>query len=173
MLEFLEKFWLLGLIVGLFIMLLAAFNFAEIAKTKGHSYGKYFAWCFFTGIIGWIMVIALPNQADEMQTDLAEAEKAKTVKVVRILTITILVIALMMWIGVSVHDTKVKEEQSQIEYIQDLENWRNDTLKELNEMEKIPGYLRNEQQKKDIQALWKRYKTLGETIAEEKEKMRP
>lgn len=45
------------LIVDYFI----ADEFRMIAQCKGYCGRKYFWWCFFTGIIGYLMVIALPN----------------------------------------------------------------------------------------------------------------
>lgn len=163
MFEFLSKFWFLALIVWLFILLLAAFNFAEIAKTKGHSYGKYFAWCFFTGLIGWIMVIALPNQANEMQTDLAEAEKAETIKVVRILTIAIVVIALIVWIGVSANDAREKAHEEKIQRIEFLENTIDKYQRKLNELKYVAPENRGTQWENDREA----YKGMIETCEEQ------
>lgn len=49
-------------LLGLVIDLIAAIKFRDIAESKGHDGGQYFWWCFLTGIIGWAMVIALPDQ---------------------------------------------------------------------------------------------------------------
>lgn len=38
-------------------------EFYAIAKMKGHPQKKYFWWAFWLGIVGWAMVIALPNRA--------------------------------------------------------------------------------------------------------------
>lgn len=163
MLEFLDKFWLLGLVAGLFILLLAAFNFAEIAKTKGHSYGKYFAWCFFAGLIGWIMVIALPERADKVQTDLAEAEKAETIKVVRILTIVIVVIALIVWIGVSVNNAREKAQEDKIKRIEFLEETIDEYQNKLNQLNYVSPRDRTTQWENDRKA----YKGMIEACEEQ------
>ena len=58
--------FLVGLIsigVVLVIDYFAASKFEEIAEMKGHS--GYFAWCFWLGIIGWCMVIALPDRSNK------------------------------------------------------------------------------------------------------------
>jgi hypothetical protein len=40
----------------------AAKQFDEIARMKGHTNSKYFWWCFWLGVFGWAMVIALPDR---------------------------------------------------------------------------------------------------------------
>lgn len=40
----------------------AAKQFHEIAKMKGHPERKYLWWCFWLGMIGWLMVVALPDR---------------------------------------------------------------------------------------------------------------
>lgn len=56
------------LVLTFFFMLmidwLAAEHFYEIAKMKGHPEKKYFWWCFWIGMIGWPMVIALPDRSN-------------------------------------------------------------------------------------------------------------
>ena len=42
------------------ISAITARKFDHIANAKGHS--GYFGWCFFLGVIGWAMVIALPDR---------------------------------------------------------------------------------------------------------------
>lgn len=37
-------------------------EFRNIARYKGYCDRKYFWWSFFTGIIGYLMVIALPER---------------------------------------------------------------------------------------------------------------
>ena len=54
-------FWMISSIVWLVIALIAAMKYDEIAKMKGHE--GYAVWCFFLGIIGWIMVAALPDRS--------------------------------------------------------------------------------------------------------------
>lgn len=45
-------------------------QFYAIAKMKGHPQKKYFWWCFWAGIIGWMMVIALPDRSDDVLPEL-------------------------------------------------------------------------------------------------------
>ena len=40
-------------------------KFADIAEMKGHGRNPWFHFCWWCGIIGWLMVIALPDCADE------------------------------------------------------------------------------------------------------------
>ena len=47
-------------IVILVIDALGAKKFEEIANMKGHQ--GYFWWCFWLGLAGWAMVIALPDR---------------------------------------------------------------------------------------------------------------
>ena len=47
-------------IVLLVVNGIAASKFESIAKMKGHE--GYFWWCFWLGVIGWAMVIALPDR---------------------------------------------------------------------------------------------------------------
>ena len=51
---------IIGIIVVLIIYWLSAKEFETIARMKGHQ--GYFWWCFFLGIAGWLMVVALPDQ---------------------------------------------------------------------------------------------------------------
>ena len=46
--------------VWLIICVLTASEFDSIAEKKGYS--GYFKWCFWLGMIGWLMVIALPDK---------------------------------------------------------------------------------------------------------------
>ena len=52
---------MISIIVWLVIALIVAMKYDEIAKMKGHE--GYAVWCFFLGIIGWIMVAALPDRS--------------------------------------------------------------------------------------------------------------
>lgn len=54
------------ILVGVVINALAAGKFEDIAEMKGHR--GYFAWCFFFGAIGWMMVIALPDRGEQTVT---------------------------------------------------------------------------------------------------------
>ena len=49
------------------INLFAAITFDKIAVMKGQPAGKYIWWCFLLGIVGWLMVVALPDRASEKQ----------------------------------------------------------------------------------------------------------
>lgn len=40
----------------------AAKQFQEIATMKGHNGEDYFWWCFWLGLCGWAMVMALPDR---------------------------------------------------------------------------------------------------------------
>lgn len=53
-----------GLVVlGLMIVLIVniAKEFASIAEKKGHNGKRYFWWTFWLGVVGMLMVIALPD----------------------------------------------------------------------------------------------------------------
>lgn len=39
-----------------------AYEFARIAGLKGYPGRKYFWWSFFTGFVGYLMVVALPRR---------------------------------------------------------------------------------------------------------------
>ena len=58
-------------ILAIFLVLLIpsyfiAEEFQRIAAMKGHFEARYF-WCsFFLGIVGWLMVIALPDHSDKV-----------------------------------------------------------------------------------------------------------
>lgn len=51
----------IGAIALLVCDFVIASKFDSIAKLKGHS-ENYFAYCFFFGIVGWLMVVALPDK---------------------------------------------------------------------------------------------------------------
>ena len=48
----------------LYVIILFAicFKFASIAEMKGHNKSTYFWWCFWCGIFGMLVVIALPDR---------------------------------------------------------------------------------------------------------------
>jgi hypothetical protein len=54
----------LGFAIVLIVQYLVAKTFQEIATMKGYSSTKYFWFCFFLGIAGYLMVVALPANAD-------------------------------------------------------------------------------------------------------------
>ena len=53
---------ILIVVVYIVIMVYAAKRFQKIAEMKGHRENCYFWWCFWTGPIGMMMVIALPDR---------------------------------------------------------------------------------------------------------------
>jgi hypothetical protein len=55
-------------IFWLCISLYLAEQFYEVAKEKGYDDRKYFQICFWLGLPGYLLVIALPNRANLMQT---------------------------------------------------------------------------------------------------------
>lgn len=55
-------FWyFLGFVIAIVIDWTVAKEFASIADDKGYREGRYFWFCFFLGIVGYLMVIALPD----------------------------------------------------------------------------------------------------------------
>lgn len=64
-----------GVIVGLIVNGIAAIEFESIAAMKG--YKGYFWWCFLLGIIGWLMVIALPDRGKTNYSKLMESRDAE------------------------------------------------------------------------------------------------
>lgn len=53
---------ILGCVIYLVVNWQSATKFQEIAKMKGHYDDVYFWWCFWLGLYGWAMVIALPDR---------------------------------------------------------------------------------------------------------------
>ncbi len=53
---------ILGIVVGLVICFIAALEFAAIASEKGYDDAKYFWYPFLLGIIGMLIIIALPDR---------------------------------------------------------------------------------------------------------------
>ena len=43
-------------------------QFYEVAQEKGHDDRKYFWICFWFGFPGYLLVIALPNRSNSLQT---------------------------------------------------------------------------------------------------------
>ena len=61
--------WLvIGVIIGLIIVYIAARSFGKIAEMKGHDGKTYFWWVFWLGIFGMMMVIALPDRNQTVST---------------------------------------------------------------------------------------------------------
>lgn len=60
-----------------------ASRFCDIAKMKGHNGTPYFWYCFLFSIVGWAMVIALPDlHARPSAQPAAPADSGKTAEVV-------------------------------------------------------------------------------------------
>ncbi len=64
----------IGLLVSLIISILLALQFYKIAKLKGHAKLRYFFIPFLFGIMGWILVAALPDRSG-----VSEAPKAPVI----------------------------------------------------------------------------------------------
>ena len=43
-----------------------ASEFSEVAATKGYTNKKYYWICFWLGLPGWLLVIALPNRENNV-----------------------------------------------------------------------------------------------------------
>ena len=54
--------YLVCLIIALIIDYIIAKKFSDIAEMKGHEGGTYFWFTFLFGMVGMLMVIALPNR---------------------------------------------------------------------------------------------------------------
>lgn len=52
---------LIGAAVALWIYYLVAKEFYKIAEMKGHAESKYLWISFLLGVVGWMLVIALPD----------------------------------------------------------------------------------------------------------------
>lgn len=64
--------------VGLVISYILAEEFVYIAKKKGFSDKRYFWFCFLFGIIGYLMVVALPDRKEDMLNDIVKIEEKAT-----------------------------------------------------------------------------------------------
>lgn len=62
------------LFVYLLISWIIAQEFAEIALKKGYSDNKYFWYCLFFGIVGYLMIIALPLKQTEENSEYDKTE---------------------------------------------------------------------------------------------------
>ena len=70
-------FYLLGIIIALVIDYAVSKQFEEIAEMKGHDGRTYFWFVFILGLVGMLMVVALPVQTSEekYKTDLLYAKE--------------------------------------------------------------------------------------------------
>ena len=60
--------YLIVFVAWLIIQYAVAGVFYSIACMKGHEEKKYFWWCFFLSIAGYLMVVALPDRAKEKKS---------------------------------------------------------------------------------------------------------
>lgn len=70
--------WFLTLLfVAIFFVIdwFVAQRFDEIAQMKGQPPKKYFWWCFWLGIIGWAMVIALPDRGNAQEQNHSDTDE--------------------------------------------------------------------------------------------------
>ncbi len=49
--------------IAIIISYIAASAFDEIAVSKGYKQKSYFWYCFWLGLAGWLMVVALPDRS--------------------------------------------------------------------------------------------------------------
>ena len=59
--------YILIAVVAIIINVVIASKFAEIAEMKGHEHDTYFWFTFIFGVIGMLMVIALPDMSNTME----------------------------------------------------------------------------------------------------------
>lgn len=114
------------------------------------------------------MVIALPERVDEVQTDLAEAEKAKVNKVVWVVITIIITIAMIVWIGISVNEAQEHEQKVKIATIKQYENMIDLYQRKLDELN--DAYYRDsewEQQRETCQSGIKEYEEKIKELKEE------
>ena len=73
--EFFEVYGKILLVSCVIITLAACVGFAKIAEEKGYDRRKYLLWCFFGGLLGYMMVIALPDRSEKNAPSLESTEK--------------------------------------------------------------------------------------------------
>lgn len=56
-----EFLYLSGIVIAIIVDYIVAKRFSDIAEMKGHKGSTYFWFTLFLGIVGMLMVIALPN----------------------------------------------------------------------------------------------------------------
>ena len=52
------------ILLYVFVSLILAAQFSEVASEKGYKNNKYFWFCLLFGIAGWILVCALPDRGN-------------------------------------------------------------------------------------------------------------
>ena len=50
--------------LAIWIIYLVAKEFYKVAQAKGHPQKKYFWMCFLLGVVGYLLVIALPDRGN-------------------------------------------------------------------------------------------------------------
>ena len=66
----------LGSVLVLVLWILVAIQFGKIAEDKGYDRSKYGLWTGFLGIIGMLMVCALPDRGRQQNQIILQQEKA-------------------------------------------------------------------------------------------------
>lgn len=54
----------IAIVLYVFVVLILAAEFSEIASEKGYTSKKYYWICLLLGIAGWILVCALPDRGN-------------------------------------------------------------------------------------------------------------
>ncbi|MBQ3275547.1 MAG: hypothetical protein IJH47_00630 [Oscillospiraceae bacterium] len=64
----------LAVVVALiYLVYRIAKEFERIARIKGHTEKRFFWYSFFLGVVGWAMVIALPDRSGTNEPEVVEA----------------------------------------------------------------------------------------------------
>lgn len=71
---------IVAIIISLIISYFLACEFFAVANAKGYYESKYLWICFFFGLVGYLLVIALPARDNKTQKDSATASLAETVR---------------------------------------------------------------------------------------------
>ncbi|MBQ7767923.1 MAG: hypothetical protein IJ403_03460 [Oscillospiraceae bacterium] len=72
-------FYIMGLVIGLIIDYMIAKKFSEIAEEKGHEGTEYFWYTFVFGVVGMLMVVALPDVYTRKKATAKEQENNKKI----------------------------------------------------------------------------------------------
>jgi hypothetical protein len=67
-------------VIAITIWYIIADEMRSIAAQKGHDSSKYFHYCFWLGIAGWAIVIALPDRGPQDKAEPQDADTKKAVK---------------------------------------------------------------------------------------------
>lgn len=58
----------IAIVIYLCVCFFVAGQFSEVAAAKGYTDKKYYWICFWLGLPGWLLVIALPNRENTVPT---------------------------------------------------------------------------------------------------------